>query len=262
MDTLTLELPLIGVKLLEDSTKGFEGADDYRGVSYCDAVRLATYGQELLLKPGCIEVCKWSPVILGLKQPENRFEEGLEPRMEAPVAGVYLAQLSRFSAEAPPDVVIIRGRPGQLHRLSEMAGEGSLQTRYRGQIGRTALGEDDKGVKARALLTHGSNRALARLRNWKRFDDITKVAFRSSKVTGAFEKMAKNVVADMSVCRNSTVLPFLEGAGNISFFCTGGVTWGGNSPANITSGFPYRTVEKILDRLNYPGKVGRSVPDP
>lgn len=257
MEKIKLELPVIGVKFLPDSTKGFQDADTYRGVSYCDAVRLATYGQELLLEPGCIEVCKWSPVVLGFKAPENRFEESLEPRMGALLAGVYLAQLSRFGAGVEPDVVIIRGRPGQLRRLAEMAGEGSLQERYRGLIGRTALGSGDKGASVKALLTQGSNRALSRLRQWKRFDDFTRVAFKSHRVTGAFEKLAKNAVADMSMCRNSTVLPYTERAGNISFFCAGGVTWGGNSPATVTSGFPYGIVKDALLEVDYPGKKAR-----
>jgi hypothetical protein len=58
----------------------------------------------------------------------------------------------------------------------------------------------------------------------------------------------------MSVCRNSTVIPFLEDAGNISFFCTGGIAWGCNPPDFLTSGFPYGMIEKVIDRLDFPGK--------
>jgi len=249
MEKLRLELPVVGVRFL-DSLDGLQGVPRYVGVSYCDAVRRATFGEELILTPGCIEVCKWSPIILGLKEPASRFELGLEPRLEKK-AGVLVAQLSSFTG-TDPDVVIVRGRRADLQRILQEAGEGGAQTRYRGQIGRTALG--DEGISSRAILTAATNRVLARLRRWKRFDDLTRTAFRNQKITGAFEGLAKNAVADMSVCRNSSVLPFLEGAGNVSFFCAGGVTWGGNSARDMTSGWPYEVYLRFADSLDSPGK--------
>lgn len=250
---IKFELPVIGVKVLKESTRGFEGTTEYRGVSYCDAVRLATFGEELVIGPGSIEVCKWSPVILGLKKPETDFEVGLEPRLEWPVAGIYLAQLSRFG-DIEPDVIMVRGVPADLRAMADAVGAAEMQGRYRGQIGRTALGVGGGRLDLKVKLTHGTNRVLARLRDRKWFDAFTRAAFNDPRVTGAFEKLARNTVADMSMCRNSTVLPLLEDAGNISFFCTGGVTWGGNSPANMTSGFPGRLRDAVCDLADWPGK--------
>jgi uncharacterized protein (DUF169 family) len=253
METITLELPVIGVKVL-DSLDGFEDLEPYHGVSYCDAVWLATFGVEQLVAPGSIEVCKWSPVVTGLKEPESVFEKSLEPRLCEPAAAVYIAPLSRFREGVRPDVVIIRGRPEQLRRITGALPDGSLVERYRGQIGRTALGVGDRGLSAKVLLVGVTNRLLSGLRRWKRFDDLTRTLFRSEKVTGTFERMLRNTMADMSVCRNSSILPYVEDAANISYFCTGGVTWGGNSPAHMTCGMPYRLYEMIEDGLSYPGK--------
>lgn len=252
MDKIVLELPVIGVKVLAGSVDGCD-ADVYSGVSWCDAVRLATFGQELLVAPGSIDICKWSPIILGLKKPENPFEESLEPRLEKPVAGIYVAPLPRF--QGTPDVLIVRGRPSQLRELAARLGDDTISRRYSGQIGRTAIGVGERGLSARVMLSRVSNRALAVLKRWKRFDDITRIAFKDYRVTGLFEKLAKNAVADMSMCRNATVLPLIEDAGNISFFCVGGVTWGGNSPYNMTSGFPGRFAGDILEQVDFPGKV-------
>jgi hypothetical protein len=108
VETIILELPLVGIKILRDSAIGFKGVEVYHGVSYCDAVRLATFGEELLVKPGSIEVCKWAPAVLGLKIPENSFERSLLPRLDS-VAGLFIAPLSRFPEGAPPDVAIVRG---------------------------------------------------------------------------------------------------------------------------------------------------------
>jgi hypothetical protein len=43
----------------------------------------------------------------------------------------------------------------------------------------------------------------------------------------------------MSVCRNSTIIPLLAGQANVSHYCTGGITWGRNSPDHLTSGWPF-----------------------
>ncbi|MBU4392141.1 MAG: DUF169 domain-containing protein [Actinobacteria bacterium] len=253
MEKITLELPLVGIKVLNDSVVGFENVDVYHGVSYCDAVRLAMFGEELLVKPGSIEVCKWAPAVLGLKIPENSFERGMLPRLDS-VAGLYVAPLSRFLEDAPPDVVIVRGRPTQMKRVMEALGEGALQRTYYGEIGKTALGVVDRRFSLKVMLSYVSNRMMALLRRWKRFDDLIRTAMRTQVLTGALERVLKNTVADMSICRNSTVIPFEEGAGNVSFFCVGGISWGGNLPANMTSGFPYDLIEDIHDRLEYPGK--------
>lgn len=246
MDRITFELPPVGVKFLRAGMEGFEQADLYSGVSYCDAVRIASLGRALVVRPGSIEVCKWSPVILGLKEPESGFERGLGPRLEGGVAGVYLAPLDMFPPGEEPDVVIVRGRPAQISRLAAMMGEGTLQRLYRGQINKTALGANDGGFRLKVALTNVVIRSLARLKRWKRFDDFIRWAFRSQGVTSAFERILKRTMSSMSVCRNSTVIPFVEDAGNVSFFCTGGVMWGGNSPKHVTSGFPYRKVAPYL----------------
>lgn len=251
MELIELELPVVGIRFLE-SVKDVD-ADAYEGVSYCDAVRLATYGQRLVLKPGCISTCRWSPVILGLKDPETEFEKSLEPRVTGKTAAVYVAPLAAFKGSAP-DVVIVRGRPGQLRELASALGEGALSKKYAGLIGKTALGVEDRTLSPRKMLSLVSNRAVAALKRSKTFDRLTRTIFKNEKVTAAFEKVLKNALADMSMCRNSTVLPMTEDAGNISFFCTGGVTWGINSPANMTSGWPGRMVPEILELVEFPGK--------
>lgn len=245
MEKIKFEVPPVGVKIL-DSMEGFEGVSVYNGVSYCDAVRHATLGEEVVLVPGSIEVCRWSPVVLGLKGPENNFEKSLEPRAKGSSAGVYVAPLSRFREGLEPDVVIVRGRPARLRKLAAEMGEGALQDRYRGRIGWTALDVGEEGLSLRVMLVHTLNYSLSLLKRSRRFDEFTRKLFRRESVAKAFERAAKNAVADMSMCRNATVLPYVEDAGNISFFCTGGVTWGGNSPRNMTSGFPYRLIKPLL----------------
>lgn len=250
-EIIVLESPPVGVKIVTGAADGFERVERYRGISYCDAVRAAGEGGGLFLEPGCIEVCKWAPAVLGFKEPDSSFERGLEPRLGGGVSGIYMARLDCFSDGHEPDVVIVRGRPAQVMALAQAMGEGALQRRYRGQVYRTALGVGDSGVSWRALLVNVTNRALARLVRWKWFESLTHRMFRSESVTTAFEKLLKMTMSSMSICRNSTVIPLQEGAGNVSFFCTGGVTWGGNPPANVTSGFPYHLFRKVAGMVEY-----------
>ncbi len=95
---------------------------------------------------------------------------------------------------------------------------------------------------------------MSYLGSWKRIDDLILAAMKTQVLTSALELLLKRTVADMSMCRNSTVIPLMEDAGNVSFFCVGGISWGGNLPANMTSGFPYKLIEGVHDRLEYPGK--------
>jgi uncharacterized protein (DUF169 family) len=254
LEKLRLDVPPIGVKLLEETSDDFEAADEYRGVSYCDAVGLAASGREVLVLPGSIELCKWSPVVLGLKKPGSDFEVSLGPRVEAPVAAVYLAPLQLFREGLEPDVVILRGGRARIDRLAGMMGAGALDNRYRGEFDKSALGVDETGISLKSLLTNSVNRALGRLRHSRAFDSAVKRVFKSETITNTLEKLIKRTMASMSVCRNSTVIPFLEETGNISFYCTGGVTWGGNSPRDVTSGFPYAMIAPLLERIDYPGK--------
>jgi uncharacterized protein (DUF169 family) len=245
MELTTTESPLVGVKVLE-SLDGWEGVARYEGASYCDAVRRATSGEELVVAPGGIEVCRSAPVVLGLKEPESDFEKSLEPRMDHRVAGVYVAPLAGFREGEDPDVVIIRGRPAQLRKIASEMGEGSLQGRYRGRISLSALGAGEKGLGWRVTLVHALNYPFSVFARLSFVDALSKRFLRKESVAKAFARVAQSALADMSMCRNSTAVPYIEDAGNMSFFCLGGVTWGGNSPRNMTSGFPYHLVKPLL----------------
>ena len=252
---MKLDVPPVGVKVLE-SLDGFEDVEVFRGVSYCEAVRHVIYSGEVLVTPESIDVCKWAPVVLGLKRPESRFEKGIWPRMGGPVAGYYIAPLTRFRRGVKPDVVILRGSPEQLRVVTEAVGERALVSKYRGKIGITALGVGESGWNLKVKITHSVNRVLARLRRWEPWDRLTRFAFRSERLSSVLERIIKNTMGDMSMCRNSTVIPYLENAANVSFFCTGGIAWGANQPSHLTSGFPCEVYDRVCARLEFPGSTG------
>lgn len=241
------------------------GVPVYHGVSYCEAVRRAGEGECLRILPGSIEVCGWSPVVLGLKEPANRFEVSLAPRLPFPVAGLLLAPLDRFPGE--PQVVVVRARPEALREMIQILGPEALWDGHQGRLARSALpaltAERPSRRQGLVGIVNGALATLARYRRWQAF---THWLFRSPLVTAGFDALISRTLADMSICRNSTAVPLLTGHVNLSFFCTGGVTWGRNDPGQLTSGWPWfhfqQATRPTLGDTVGPGSPGRTPSSP
>jgi len=84
---------------------------------------------------------------------------------------------------------------------------------------------------------------------------FTRIAFRSTFVTKIFDKFITKYMANMSMCRNSSVMPFQTKKANISYFCTGGVAWGKNDSRHMTSGFPTIHISDSMKSLIIRGNV-------
>jgi uncharacterized protein (DUF169 family) len=237
----------VGVRLLH-SPGECSGVPIYGGVSYCDAVRRAGLGEALRVIPGSVQVCRWTPVVLGLKEPQGRFEEGLKPRLAFPVAGLLLAPLDSFPGE--PDVVLLRARPEILREMVATLGQNHLWAGHEGRLEQSANPILVAGQpNPRQGLIRGVNSLLAPLARLTPWQALTKRLFRSEIITASFEALISRTLADMSVCRNSTVIPLSTGRINTSFFCTGGITWGRNCPDHLTSGWPWRLYRQLPSHL-------------
>lgn len=233
----------VGVRLLASAGEA-AAVPVYQGVSYCDAVRRAREGECLRVVPGSIDVCRWSPVVLGLKAPENRFEEGLEPRLAYPIAGLLLAPLDHFPGEA--QAVLLQAQAGALQVLFDRADPDHLWKGHQGRLDRSALPFLRREAShPRPDLIQAVNLVLSALAGSPHWQSLTRWLFRSGVVTAGFEALISRTLADMSVCRNSTVVPLLTDRGNVSFFCTGGVTWGRNQPEHLTAGWPLSLFQSL-----------------
>jgi hypothetical protein len=226
------------------SAEEFDFVPEYCGVSYCDAVRLATHGQALRVKPGSLQVCQWASPVLGLKAADNAFERRLAPTLAFPVAGLLLAPLDSFPAE--PQVVIVRAARDVLQRMIDEAGSLSaieaslLWSGHRRRLAWSAVplfAGSPRSPHHRFVI--GVNHVLAALARSRRWRAFTYRLFRSYLATSAYDVLISHALADMSICRNSTVIPLKTGQVNLSFFCSGGITWGRNDPDHLTSGWPW-----------------------
>lgn len=246
-----LDVPPMGVRFIAGVEPGLDDVERFSGISFCRAIAEASFGRELLVVPGSLSVCQWAPVALGLKRPENEFEGDVSPRMEGPVAGVYLAPVDHYREGLVPHVVIVRtGMVNFREIISALGGASFLDPDAHGRDA-TSLGDFTSG-RASGRAVGPVNRLLSFLNRagaWRRF---TALIFKSTRVTRIYNRLITRWLVNMSMCRNSTVIPFREGKANISHFCTGGIAWGGNDPSNMTSGFPWEIYQKIAPLLRYP----------
>jgi uncharacterized protein (DUF169 family) len=256
MDWSHLDPPPVGVKVLSSGQEA-ASARVYRGVSYCDAIRRAAEGECLRILPDSIEVCGWSRVVLGLKQPVDPFEEGLAPRLAFPTAGLLLAPLNGFPGT--PDVVVVRAQVEVLSEMARAAGQDPWWADHGGRLDRSAIPAVTEeptnwglGIDARLWFIGGVNRLLGALARSGRWQSFTQWLFQSRWVTARFDAIISRTLADMSICRNSTAIPLLTGQANLSFFCTGGITWGHNKPEHLTSGWPWPLFERVDQVLSGP----------
>lgn len=152
-----------------------------------------------------------------------------------------MATLPGFAkAGAEPDVVILRDSGRNLKLHLEKLGRENCAMQYAGQTDKSALGILEVGSGGwKERLIGAVNPALAMLNKMPGWGKATELLFRSTVVSDLFDRLIAACMADMSVCRNSTVIPAITGKANISHFCTGGITWGANRPEHMTCGIPY-----------------------
>jgi uncharacterized protein (DUF169 family) len=237
IDVTRLDPPPVGVALLRSAQDHID-VPAFAGVSYCQAVSQAGDGHVLRVVPESIEVCRWAPIVLGLKPPEDSFDQHLVPRLDHPTPGLLLAPLAQFPGE--PDVVLLRTTQQELDPLIRAVGRDQL---WQGHHGRLEWSVAPLFTGGRftfhyriVLQTNAALAFLARSRHWQA---VTHWLFRSRLVTTAYDALISRTMADMSICRNSTVIPWQTGQMNVSFFCSGGITWGPNNPDHMTSGWPW-----------------------
>lgn len=239
-----------GIKINPESTGNYPHWTEYEGISYCDAMRRATSDnpEALLVGPDSVNTCLWNPQVFGFRPPGDNFDLKVEYSLPQDTRSILIAPLDEYSEEHPPDVVVIRAKPGQLEKIFRALGPSGFNTEMAGSLDRSALeiftGSPGRNRDRRRVMT--VNRLLANLNRFPEWREFTKFVFKYEWTTFLFDMLLDRFLANMSICRNSTVIPYLTGKANISFFCTGAVAWGLNKPGHMTCGIPYPLTEKFL----------------
>lgn len=252
-----MDVPPVGVLAWTGEVPPPAGFRHYLGVSFCDALRLATPAgaPPLAVDPSSIQTCRWSPVVLGLKPRESYFERRLVPSLPAGTKAVLLAKVGLFrEAGLKPDVVVLRASAGVLGAILSALGTSFVQDRHL-DVDRSMIRYFRRQMSVAQIVTIRHFNALLNALNalpwWHRF---TATIFKSQAVSMAFDAFLKLAgLADMSVCRNSVVIPMVTGKANVSSFCAGGIAWGRNRPDHMTAGLPWALYERVEPLIVAPG---------
>jgi len=249
--------PPVGVKVYREGDILPE-VPRFCGISWCRAVLEAGNGP-LVVGPGSISVCRWSPPVLGLKEPETEFERDLEPRLPFRPSGLLLCRMDQWPAGAgEPEVVIVRAEREEFGKLL-----GSLDRAlvYDGPSGidRTMAYDllGDARHPARLFMVKAVNGFLNLMGAFRPWRKAIVWAFDREWTSRALDFILDRGMANMSMCRNSTVIPWLTGRVNVSHFCTGGIVWGQNPPHLMTGGIPYGLYKEMSASGKDAGAVER-----
>lgn len=286
MNPIKLGYAPIGIKIAPEDLKNYPNARKYTGVSFCDAVRLASDGACFLLTKDSIEVCKWAPVVLGFAEPNPRYDLKVGINLLPFTSAIIMAPVDQYNRDYPPDVVLVRTGPEEMKNIAQGLGWEHMATGIADQSDQgitcctvksgTGLKSDDqkepvigeagtaKGKKQKYRVDRSAlsvikseknpfslkrliliNKLLALLSKQKAWVDFTKWLFNRQWTTYVFDLFLDQYLANMSMCRNSTVIPYLTGKANISYFCTGGIAWGLNKPYHLTCGLPFSLYQML-----------------
>ena len=254
MQELILPVPPIGVVVLPHEPPGKDRPPLFSGISFCQALAVATKGQEVWVERDSIGSCKWSPVVLGFQPPESKFEQTLLPRLPVGTHGVYLAPLERFRNGLTPTVVVVRALPDVLRQMLDTLGwdNAAWDVVDDQRISRSALRRlFEQHDTWRSRLQEPVGKTLAVMRRVPGWTRLTATVFKNKTLTTVFDKVIDRTMADMSICRNSVAIPLLTGKVNVSYYCTGGVAWGENDPLTMTSGWPWAQWQELQTRLGW-----------
>jgi len=279
------EPPAAGIKVNPGADCRWPASEVYSGISFCDAVRSATEGdgKAVTLDSGSISVCRWSKVVLGFNEPDPALDLKVQHNLLFGTESILIAPISMFDAECPPDTVLIRTTPAKIKKIIKLAGESPISMfdaecppdtvlirttpakikkiiKLAGESSLAGEHADDLGKSALAVLSKSGNSiektrvelvngALARLNSLEQWRDFTKWIFKHQLTTYVFDLLLDKYLANMSMCRNSTVIPFLSGKLNVSYFCTGGIAWGMNSPEHLACGMPHDIYARIAPQI-------------
>ncbi len=250
MSNITVKVgPLpAGIKINPSGSGDYPKGKEYKGISYCDALRRATTGKggALVIGPDSVSTCLWNPQVFGFKPPDDRFDLKVEYSLPGNTENILIAPLDYYESGYPPDVVVIRTVPSEVRKIYNALGESRFNVDMAGRLDRSAIeifsgggrGRDKRRVKI-------VSRILGDLNQFPEWRDFTKFIFKYEWTTYIFDLFLDRFLANMSLCRNATVIPHLTGKANISFFCTGAIAWGLNNPRHIACGIPYPLAEGI-----------------
>ncbi|MHA1516282.1 MAG: hypothetical protein ACTSPF_12165 [Candidatus Heimdallarchaeaceae archaeon] len=239
---------IIGVKFLKENElpKDFNIIKNPGVRSYCDAVRLLNnekYAEGLIVTKDSIKVCHWSPVCLGLKEPETDVQKKIVPLFDELNHGIFIFNIGKTSKSHPlqsaidnPDAVTLVGSSENISKSVEVIGLENFTKDYIKQLELSAVSlfsnEDILTKKERRK--RKSHLRSIKIINW---------LFASKLISN------KKFGTGSCLCYGAAAIPYATQKANISFSDSGSIGWGGLSNKDLLLGLPYNLYKTLEPNL-------------
>ncbi|MHA1244890.1 MAG: DUF169 domain-containing protein [Candidatus Heimdallarchaeota archaeon] len=274
---IQLERVPTGIKYLNDENmpKDFDTIKNPKVRSFCDAIQLLReeeFNKGIIVTQNTIKVCKWSPVSLGLKEPETGLEKNINPLFDELNHGVFVFNttitannhpLQKFVAK--PDVVTLVANKENSAKVVEAVGLENFTLDFSDQLEFSAISEYTPETTANLSKKERRKRAR-RLRNIKSINWLFASKLISNKlmikiitwmmkgypVSLIFDVLTRKFYSGMACCYSVSAIPHITQKGNISFVDTGSIGWGELSNKYLLIGLPYSLYKKLESKLEFP----------
>ncbi|MHA1219558.1 MAG: hypothetical protein ACTSO5_12915 [Candidatus Heimdallarchaeaceae archaeon] len=263
---------IIGVKFLKENElpKDFNIIKNPGVRSYCDAVRLLNnekYAEGLIVTKDSIKVCHWSPVCLGLKEPETDVQKKIVPLFDELNHGIFIFNIGKTSKSHPlqsaidnPDAVTLVGSSENISKSVEVIGLENFTKDYIKQLELSAVSlfsnEDILTKKERRK--RKSHLRSIKIINWlfasKLISNKLMIKFITKMMTKyPFVKIMDGFLRKFGtgscLCYGAAAIPYATQKANISFSDSGSIGWGGLSNKDLLLGLPYNLYKTLEPNL-------------
>lgn len=264
---------IVGVKFLKEN----ELPEDFNTIknpgvkSFCDAFRLLnteTFKDGIVVTGDSIKICHWSPVGLGLREPETEIQKKIDPVFEELNHGIFIFNVGKTYKDHPlqnfidnPDTVTLMGSFDTVSQSIEQIGIENFSKDYIKQLEFSAFAlftEDDSLTKKekRKIKRHlRSARFINSLFASRLISNKPMVKFITRLMTKYpmikfFDGFLRKFGTALSCCYVSSSIPYASQKGTVSIIDTGSIGWGEMSKKLIFMGLPfgmYKTLETKID---------------
>ncbi len=265
----TLEFErIVGVKFLnkDELPKDFKTVKKPGVKSFCDAFRLLEeekYTEGLIVTGDSTKICHWSPVALGLKEPETDVQKKIVPLFDKLNHGIFIFNIGKTSKDHPlqnfvekPDTVTLVGTQENITKSVKEIGIENFAKEYFKQLEYSVVSlfsneitltkkEKRKGKRRLRNIKFMNWLFASKLMNNKPVDKfMTRIATKYRVVEILDNSLSKSGNG-MSCCYASSSIPYTTQKANVTLMDTGSIGWGGLSYKSMFLGLPYNIYKKI-----------------
>lgn len=238
--------------------------------SFCDALRLINterFSDGLIVTKDTIKICHWSPVGLGLMEPETDVQKKIVPLFEELYHGIFIFNIGKTSKNHPlqsfidkPDTVSMIGSFETVSRAFEQIGEENFSREYIKQLEFSALSlftDDDTLTKKekRKIKRHlRSTKFINALFASKLISNKPMVKFITKLLTKypfvkIMDGMLRKTATVLSCCYVSSSIPHSTQKATVCIIDTGSIGWGEMSKKSIFMGLPFDIYSSLESKI-------------